>query len=61
MEVATLLMIYQVECVFRIKQDVDLNAFNMITRAKVSRKLTKHISYDCKCDFHGKKRDLNQK
>ena len=41
--------------------DVNLNAFNAITRKDKSKTLTKHISYKCKCKFDGTKYNLNQK
>ena len=40
--------------------DVNLNVFNMIAKINESKTLTKHISCDCKCIFHGRKYNLNQ-
>ena len=50
------------ECAFRNKsEDLNLSAFNMITRKNESKTLTKHISYKYKCKFDDGKNDSNQK
>ena len=36
-------------------EDVNSNVFDMITRTNESKTLSKHISWDCKCKFDGKK------
>ena len=41
------------------EENVNLNAFNMITRVNESKTLTKHISCDCKCTFYGTKYNSN--
>ena len=43
------------------KQDLNLSVFNMITVINESKTLTKHILWECKCKFDGRKCDLNQK
>ena len=48
-------------CVLNQTEDVNLNAFNMITGINESKALTKHISWDCKCEFDGRKCNSNQK
>ena len=48
-------------CVPSKTQDLNLHIFNMITVIRESEKLTKHISCKCKCNFDGRKRDLNEK
>ena len=48
-------------CVPSKTQDLNLHVFNMITVIRESEKLTKHISCKCKCNFDGRKRDLNEK
>ena len=40
---------------FRIKQDVNLNVFNVITKINESKTLIKHISRDFKCKIDGRK------
>ena len=39
---------------------LNLSIFNMIIGINESKPLTKHISYQCKCKFDGKKCNLNQ-
>ena len=41
-------------------EDLNLNMFNIITGINESKKLTKHILYECKCMFDGKKCNSNQ-
>ena len=41
-------------------EDVNLGVFNLITRKKESKALTKHISYKCKSKFESKKRNSKQ-
>ena len=36
-------------------EDLNLSVFDMITGINKLKTLTKHISYDCKCRFDGKK------
>ena len=59
MEVLIALMICWVEYVFQIKQDVNLNVFNMI-RINGSETLTEHILCKCKCKFNGSECNSNQ-
>ena len=54
-------MIHLIECVPNKTEDVNLSAFNLITRINEWKTLTQHISYQCKCKFHGKKCICNQK
>lgn len=42
----------------KIKQNLNLNVFNMITRMKT---LTKDIPCGCKCKFDGRPCNLNEK
>ena len=53
-------MICWVEYVFQIKQDVNLNVFNMVTRINGSETLTEHILCKCKCKFNGSECNSNQ-
>ena len=39
-------------------EDLNLSVFDMITGINKLKTLTKHISYDCKCRFDGKKLKL---
>ena len=48
-------------CVRKKTEDVNLNAFNMITKKNESKPLKKHISCDCRCNFDGRKCNVNQK
>ena len=61
LEVVILLMIYLKEYVFQIKEDLNLNVFNIITEVNVSKILTKHISFKFACKFDGRKCNSNQK
>ena len=47
-------------CVSNKTEDLNLKVFNLITGTNESKKLTKHISYKCKCKFHGWKCNSNQ-
>ena len=42
-------------------EDLNLSVFNMITGINEWKTLTKHISCECKCKFHGRKWNSNQK
>ena len=42
-------------------EDVILSLFNLITGTIDSKTLVKHISCNCKCKFHSKKCNSNQK
>ena len=42
-------------------KNLNLSVFNMIVRTNESQTLIKHISYACKCKFHGRKCNSNQK
>ena len=42
-------------------KNLNLSVFNMIARTNESQTLIKHISYACKCKFHGRKCNSNQK
>ena len=48
-------------CVPNKTEDVNLHVFNMITRIKQTKTLTKHISCKCKCKFDGGKCNSYQK
>ena len=39
----------------------DANVFNMTTKINESKTLIKHSSYNCKCEFHGRKCNSNRK
>ena len=41
-------------------KNLNLSVFNMIARTNESQALIKHISYACKCKFHGRKCNSNQ-
>ena len=45
---------------FQIKQDVNLNVFDMITRINGSETLTEYILCKCKCKFNGSECNSNQ-
>ena len=47
-------------CVPNKTEDLNQGAFNMITEINESKTLTKHISYECKCKFDGRKCNSNQ-
>ena len=43
-------------CVPNKTEDLNLSSmFNMITEINESKILTKHMSYECKCEFDGRK------
>ena len=42
-------------------EDLNLRVFNMITVINESKTLAKHILWECKCKFDGRKCNLNQK
>ena len=42
-------------------EDLNILAFDMITGINESKVLTKHISYNCKCNFDYRKCNPNQK
>ena len=47
-------------CVPNKTEDSNLSVFNMITGINESKTLTKHISWECKCKFDGRKCNSNQ-
>ena len=47
-------------CVPNKTEDLNLNVFNMVTEINESKKLTKHISCECKCKFYGRKCNSKQ-
>ena len=53
-------MIYLIEYVFQIKQDLSIHVFNMIVEKSESKILTKDISCECKGRFDGKKYNSDQ-
>ena len=48
-------------CVPNKIEYVNLSVFNMITRKKELKTLTKHISCECKCKFDGRECNSNRK
>ena len=48
-------------CLPNKTEDLNLSMFNMITGINESKKLSKHISYECKCKVDGRKCNSNQK
>ena len=44
-------MTYLIKYVFQVKQHLDLIVFNMVTGINDLKRLTKHISCECKCRF----------
>ena len=48
-------------CVPNKTEDLNLNVFNIMTGINESKRLTKHISCECKCRFDGRKCNSNQK
>ena len=59
--VVILLMTYLIKvCVPNKAEDLNLNAFNMITEKNESKRLTKHISCECKYRFYRKKCNSDQ-
>ena len=47
-------------CIPNKTEDLNLSIFNMITGINQSKTLTKHLSYECKCRFDGKKCNQSQ-
>ena len=47
-------------CVSNKPEDLNTSAFNMITGINESKKLTKYISWECKCKFDGINCDSDQ-
>ena len=47
-------------CVPNKTEDLNLSVFNIITGINESKTLTKQISCECKCKFHGTKCNSNQ-
>ena len=41
--------------------DVNVKAFNMITRINESKRIIEHISFDCRCKFNSAKYNSKQK
>ena len=60
LEVAILIMTYIIKNVKKT-EDLNLRVFNMITVINESKTLAKHILWECKCKFDGRKCNLNQK
>ena len=54
-EVVILLMTCLKRYVFQAKQDLNIIVFKMITGINELKTLPKHISYECKCKFDGRK------
>ena len=54
------LMTYLKKYVFQIKQDLNLNVFNMITGINELETLTKHVSCECKFKFDGRSCNSDQ-
>ena len=48
-------------CVPDKMEDVNLQVFNMIIETNESTTLTKHVSYECRCDFDDRKCNSRQK
>ena len=48
-------------CVPKEKKDINAKAFNIMTNKTEIEKMTKHISYDCKCKFISTTCNSNQK
>ena len=48
-------------CVPNKTGDLNLSVLNMITRINESKTLTKHMSYECKYKFDGRKCNSSQK
>ena len=53
-------MTYLKKYVFQIKQDLNLNVFNMITGINELETLTKHVSCECKFKFDGRSCNSDQ-
>ena len=47
-------------CVPNKTKDLNLNVFNLITRIKELKTLTKHIPCKCKCRYHGRNYNSHQ-
>ena len=47
-------------CVPNKTEDLNLSVFNMTAGRNKSKTLTKHISYNCKYNFDGRKYNPNQ-
>ena len=47
-------------CVPNETEDLTLSVFNIITAINESKTLTKHISCECKCKFHGRSCNSDQ-
>ena len=47
-------------CVPNKTEDLNLSMFKMITGINESKTLAKHISYECKCKFYGRKCNSDQ-
>ena len=60
LEVVLLLMTYLMKYVFKIKQDLNLPIFNIITGINELKTLTKHISCEFKCKFAGRSCNSDQ-
>ena len=60
LEVVLLLMTYLIKYVFKIKQDLYLPIFNIITGINELKTLTKHILSECKCKFDGRSCNSDQ-
>ena len=54
-------MSYLQKYVFQKKQDININAFNMIANKDKAKAMTEHISCDCKCKFNSTKCNSKQK
>ena len=48
-------------CVPNKTEDLNLSVFNMIKWTNESKTATKHVWYECKCKFDGRKCNSNQK
>ena len=48
-------------CVPKEAKDINVKAFNMITNKNKAKKITKHISYICKCKFNSTACNSNQR
>ena len=42
-------------------KSINVKVFNVIIHKNEAKKITKHISYDCKCKFNSTNCNLNQK
>ena len=47
-------------CVLNKTEDLNLSLFNIITGINESKTLTKHVSFECKCKFDGRKCNSDQ-